>query len=77
MKSLSYEGHFGPLIKKIDIDLVSGAGGTATWNIFVNRMYEGSVQLQDDLLRFLPGPRCTVQPEDQAALLDVVDRFCR
>lgn len=71
MPSLSYCTTFGDQVKTIDIEQVSGSGQEGTWNVFIDRFYQGVVEYVDGNWIFREGPGCELQGEEIAGLLDL------
>lgn len=75
MPSLSYPASFGFEMKIIQISRVMGMGTEATWFVFIDRYFQGSVTGVEGQLVYRPGTDIALQGDDVGALLEVVAEF--
>jgi hypothetical protein len=70
---LSYPASFGSETKIIEISPVMGTGTEATWFVFIDRYFHGSVTRVGGELVYHPGAGIALQGDDVGALLEVVE----
>ncbi|HEY4337327.1 MAG TPA: hypothetical protein VGM89_15560 [Puia sp.] len=71
--SLTYRATFGLETRTIEIERIAGAGGEATWNVFVDRYFVASIQMAAGEIRVRPLPRSWLSGDDVAALIEVME----
>lgn len=69
----AYAAGFGHGVRTIEISFVAGAGGGATWHIFVDRLFQGSAQLVDDEIKIFPIRNTWMTGDDIQSLAEVIE----
>lgn len=74
MVKISYAASFGYEVGTVEISQVAGAGGDASWHIFIDRLFQGSAQQVADEIKIFPIGNTWMTGDDIQALTEVIER---